>query len=88
MPQSPAVLIIPAYPTQPEANLRSHAPLYPLKIGIKLNYVPANTVTIITGWQSINPQSTYHLYNANGLDAYGYEIQFAYDLIRKNKILN
>ncbi len=69
-------------------DMNSHAPLYPLKVGIKLNYVPANTVTIIIGWQSINPQSTYRLYNANGLGAYGDEVQFLYDLIRKNKILN
>ena len=69
-------------------DMNSHAPLYPLKVGIKLNYAPAKTVTVITGWQSIDPQSTYRLYNANRRGAYGEEVQFTYDLIRKNKILN
>ncbi len=69
-------------------DMNSHAPLYPLKVGIKLNYVPAKTVTVITGWQSINPQNAYRLYNANGRGAYGDDVQFTYDLIRKNKILH
>ena len=75
-------------PEQVLRDMNRHTPLFPLKIGTKLTYSPAKTVTVITGWQSIDPQSTYRLYNAHPGTDYANKVGFMYDLIRQNRILN
>lgn len=62
--------------------------LDPLRPGMVLKYAPAKTVIAITGWRSISPQSTYALYNHHPGSGYGEKVQFLYDLIKRNNILN
>ncbi|MDE1906100.1 MAG: LysM peptidoglycan-binding domain-containing protein [Rhodospirillales bacterium] len=62
--------------------------LDPLRPGMVLKYAPAKTVTAITGWRSISPQSTYTLYNHHPGSDYGHKVEFLYDLIKRNNILN
>lgn len=42
---------------------------------------------VITGWNSITPNSIADTYNANGRGAYADELKFAYDLIRNTQYL-
>ncbi len=69
-------------------EMNPHAPLFPLKIGTNLKYSPARTITTITGWRKIDPQSTYQLYNHHPGTDYAHKVQFLYDLIKDNKILD
>ncbi len=62
--------------------------LGPLRPGMVLKYAPAKTVKAITGWRSISQQSTYTLYNHHPGSDYGHKVQFLYDLIKRNNILN
>ena len=68
--------------------MNSSIRLDPLKAGIVLKYSPAKTVIAITGWRSISPQSTYTLYNHHLGSDYGNKVEFLYDLIKRNKVLN
>ena len=62
---------------------------YNLKPGMVLKYQKAGPVTVIISWKSIDANSVYGLYNRNPQFAQRYpeELNFAYDLIKRNRFL-